>query len=202
VFAGTTAKAEIAGRRISAAFATLAPLSGSINLTATLGKRTVYSFPTAIVSDVNCQRTLTALAANASAELAAALSVSDESGTAGHPDALFAEHTAAVVAAGIATRIEVVGNLDLARIINVTLYSLRTALSADIEWSTGPGGLSTGGRFTADGKDSHPENGGYAEGGSSYYGHVFWDADVWMLPAMLPQHPSIAKSMIEYRCVK
>ena len=30
----------------------------------------------------------------------------------------------------------------------------------------------------------------YTEGGSSYYGHVFWDADVWMLPAILPLSPS------------
>ena len=29
--------------------------------------------------------------------------------------------------------------------------------------------------------------------------HVFWDADVWMLPAMLPLRPSIARAMIHYR---
>jgi trehalose/maltose hydrolase-like predicted phosphorylase len=35
--------------------------------------------------------------------------------------------------------------------------------------------------------------------GLGYNGHVFWDADLWMFPAMLVMHPEIAKSMIEYR---
>lgn len=32
-----------------------------------------------------------------------------------------------------------------------------------------------------------------------YAGHIFWDAEVWMLPALLPQFPDRAKSMIDYR---
>jgi trehalose/maltose hydrolase-like predicted phosphorylase len=35
--------------------------------------------------------------------------------------------------------------------------------------------------------------------GLGYNGHVFWDCDVWMYPAMLVLHPEIAKSMVEYR---
>ena len=35
--------------------------------------------------------------------------------------------------------------------------------------------------------------------GLGYNGHVFWDADLWMFPAMLVLHPEIAKSMVEYR---
>ncbi len=35
--------------------------------------------------------------------------------------------------------------------------------------------------------------------GLGYNGHVFWDADLWMFPAMLVMHPEIAKSMVEYR---
>jgi trehalose/maltose hydrolase-like predicted phosphorylase len=35
--------------------------------------------------------------------------------------------------------------------------------------------------------------------GLGYNGHVFWDCDVWMYPAMLILHPDIAKSMVEYR---
>jgi trehalose/maltose hydrolase-like predicted phosphorylase len=35
--------------------------------------------------------------------------------------------------------------------------------------------------------------------GLGYNGHVFWDTDVWMFPAMLVLHPEIAKSMVEYR---
>lgn len=32
-----------------------------------------------------------------------------------------------------------------------------------------------------------------------YGGHIFWDAEVWMLPALLPQHPDYAKAIIDYR---
>nr|WP_295867875.1 glycoside hydrolase family 65 protein [uncultured Chitinophaga sp.] len=35
--------------------------------------------------------------------------------------------------------------------------------------------------------------------GLGYNGHVFWDTDLWMYPALLVLHPELAKSMIEYR---
>jgi trehalose/maltose hydrolase-like predicted phosphorylase len=35
--------------------------------------------------------------------------------------------------------------------------------------------------------------------GLGYNGHVFWDTELWMFPAMLALHPELAKSMIEYR---
>ena len=35
--------------------------------------------------------------------------------------------------------------------------------------------------------------------GLGYNGHVFWDAELWMFPALLALHPEMAKSMIEYR---
>jgi trehalose/maltose hydrolase-like predicted phosphorylase len=35
--------------------------------------------------------------------------------------------------------------------------------------------------------------------GLGYNGHVFWDADTWMFPALLLLHPELAKSMIDYR---
>lgn len=35
--------------------------------------------------------------------------------------------------------------------------------------------------------------------GLGYNGHVFWDAELWMYPALLVLHPEIAKSMMEYR---
>lgn len=205
VFVGTTHAAEKLGRRVSAAFATAALLTGTRDLQAHRGKRTVYSFPTAFATDVDAmvpsdaQRSSTAepvggtapgLVANASAELSAALAVGG--------DTLFAEHVAAVASERARARIEIVGNLALARVVNVTLYSLRASLSPEVAWSTAPGGLSTGGRWTVDGHDTHGGR-GYPEGASSYYGHVFWDADVWMLPAMLPQHPAIARAMIGYR---
>jgi trehalose/maltose hydrolase-like predicted phosphorylase len=35
--------------------------------------------------------------------------------------------------------------------------------------------------------------------GLGYNGHVFWDTELWMFPALLVLHPEIAKSMMEYR---
>ncbi len=32
-----------------------------------------------------------------------------------------------------------------------------------------------------------------------YSGHIFWDAEVWMMPALLVQHPEYAKSVVDYR---
>lgn len=36
--------------------------------------------------------------------------------------------------------------------------------------------------------------------GLGYNGHIFWDADLWMFPALLVMHPELAKNMVEYRC--
>lgn len=35
--------------------------------------------------------------------------------------------------------------------------------------------------------------------GLGYNGHVFWDTELWMFPAILVLHPELAKSMVEYR---
>ena len=35
--------------------------------------------------------------------------------------------------------------------------------------------------------------------GLGYNGHVFWDSELWMFPAILVLHPEMAKSMVEYR---
>jgi len=35
--------------------------------------------------------------------------------------------------------------------------------------------------------------------GLGYNGHVFWDTEIWMYPAILVLHPEMAKSMVEYR---
>ncbi|BDI33871.1 hypothetical protein CCAX7_59220 [Capsulimonas corticalis] len=34
---------------------------------------------------------------------------------------------------------------------------------------------------------------------SVYQGHIFWDAEIWMFPALIAQHPDLAKSVINYR---
>lgn len=35
--------------------------------------------------------------------------------------------------------------------------------------------------------------------GLGYNGHIFWDADIWMYPALLLLHPELARSLIDYR---
>lgn len=192
VYTGTTLKAEKQGRKVNVAFATLALQGRPFEMLLTPGEQVDYSFPTAFVSDASepTPRTATALAKLAADLLSTAVSLG--------PEKLFAEHTAAVAREAQHGAIGIVGDLRLAQVVNSTLYSLRASLSALVEWSTSPGGLSTGGRWTADGHDTKGGK-GYPEGGSSYYGHVFWDADVWMLPALLPIAPNISRAMIHYR---
>lgn len=36
--------------------------------------------------------------------------------------------------------------------------------------------------------------------GLGYNGHVFWDADTWVYPALLMFHPEMARSLVDYRC--
>ena len=33
----------------------------------------------------------------------------------------------------------------------------------------------------------------------SFSGHVFWDADTWMFPALILQHPDLARAIVDYR---
>jgi trehalose/maltose hydrolase-like predicted phosphorylase len=35
--------------------------------------------------------------------------------------------------------------------------------------------------------------------GDFYKGHIFWDAEVWMFPALLAQHPDLARNLLDYR---
>ena len=51
--------------------------------------------------------------------------------------------------------------------------------------------------FTREGTALSPSPMGLS--GLGYNGHVFWDTDLWMYPAILLLHPEIAKSMVEYR---
>jgi trehalose/maltose hydrolase-like predicted phosphorylase len=51
--------------------------------------------------------------------------------------------------------------------------------------------------FVREGTDLSPSPMGLS--GLGYNGHVFWDTELWMYPAMLLLKPEIAKSMLEYR---
>jgi trehalose/maltose hydrolase-like predicted phosphorylase len=51
--------------------------------------------------------------------------------------------------------------------------------------------------FTREGTALSPSPMGLS--GLGYNGHVFWDTELWMYPALLVLHPEIAKSLVEYR---
>jgi protein-glucosylgalactosylhydroxylysine glucosidase len=40
---------------------------------------------------------------------------------------------------------------------------------------------------------------GLSGGVGDYLGHIFWDAETWMYPALLALHPELARSMLDYR---
>jgi len=40
---------------------------------------------------------------------------------------------------------------------------------------------------------------GLSRGATGYLGHVFWDAETWMLPVLLALQPDLARTMLEYR---
>jgi trehalose/maltose hydrolase-like predicted phosphorylase len=73
--------------------------------------------------------------------------------------------------------IEVDGDAALQQAIRASEYTLYASIAADSPASLGPSGLSSDG----------------------YAGMVFWDADTWMFPALLAQHPKIARVMVDYR---
>jgi protein-glucosylgalactosylhydroxylysine glucosidase len=51
--------------------------------------------------------------------------------------------------------------------------------------------------FTREGTALSPSPMGLS--GLGYNGHVFWDTELWMFPAILVLHPELAKSLVEYR---
>jgi trehalose/maltose hydrolase-like predicted phosphorylase len=51
--------------------------------------------------------------------------------------------------------------------------------------------------FSREGTNLSPSPMGLS--GLGYNGHVFWDTELWMFPALLVMHPELARSMMEYR---
>jgi trehalose/maltose hydrolase-like predicted phosphorylase len=91
-------------------------------------------------------------------------------------DKLIKQHNAAWAALW-ASDIKIDGDPQAQQDVHSMLYHLYSFSRAGTAYSPSPMGLS----------------------GLGYNGHVFWDADLWMFPAMLVLHPEIAKSMVEYR---
>jgi trehalose/maltose hydrolase-like predicted phosphorylase len=74
-------------------------------------------------------------------------------------------------------RIDVAGDATLATDVNASEFYLWSSTRADQDWSISPAGLSSNG----------------------YDGHIFWDAETWMFPSLLAQHPELAGAMEAYR---
>ncbi len=74
-------------------------------------------------------------------------------------------------------RIDVAGDPTVATDVNASEFYLWSSTRADQDWSISPAGLSSNG----------------------YDGHIFWDAETWMFPSLLAQHPDLADAMEDYR---
>ncbi len=61
--------------------------------------------------------------------------------------------------------------------IHSCMFYLMQSVREGSQWSIPPMGLSN----------------------NAFSGHVFWDADLWMFPALILQHPELAKSIVDYR---
>jgi trehalose/maltose hydrolase-like predicted phosphorylase len=74
-------------------------------------------------------------------------------------------------------RIDVLGNPTLATEVNASEFYLWASTRDGSDWSIPPAGLSS----------------------NDYNGHIFWDAETWMYPALLAQHPGMAAGIDAYR---
>jgi hypothetical protein len=92
-------------------------------------------------------------------------------------DQLFAQHRAAWALRWSDAEISIEGDPEVELGVRFALFHLLSSVADTGEAAVGARGLS----------------------GLSYGGHVFWDADVFVLPALAAIHPASARAMLEYR---
>ena len=107
---------------------------------------------------------------NASADLALAREARD-----GGFERLLNEHRAAWDALWDSD-ILIEGDARAQQAVHSELYYLLSGSTANTAWALGACGLTTG-----------------------YAGHIFWDSDTWIFPALLLLHPGRARSMVAFR---
>uniref|UniRef100_A0A2K5PA57 Protein-glucosylgalactosylhydroxylysine glucosidase n=1 Tax=Cebus imitator TaxID=2715852 RepID=A0A2K5PA57_CEBIM len=100
--------------------------------------------------------------------------------------ALYSAHALAWAQLWAECGLDVAGPLPLRQALRGSLYYLLSALPQPkapgyICHGLSPGGLSNGSREEC------------------YWGHVFWDQDLWMFPNILMFHPEAARAILEYR---
>ena len=74
------------------------------------------------------------------------------------------------------TDIRIDGDPNAQRVVHSDLYYLLANATPDTAWAIGACGLTTG-----------------------YVGHIFWDSDSWIFPALVLLHPQFAKSLVMFR---
>jgi len=72
--------------------------------------------------------------------------------------------------------IRIDGDPNAQRVVHSDLYYLLANATPDTAWAIGACGLTTG-----------------------YVGHIFWDSDSWIFPALVLLHPQRAKSLVMFR---
>jgi trehalose/maltose hydrolase-like predicted phosphorylase len=92
-------------------------------------------------------------------------------------DRLLAEHRAAWAARWADAEVAIEGDPDAELAVRFALFHLLASAAAGGEAAVGARGLT----------------------GPVYAGHVFWDADVFVLPVLAAVHPPAARAMLEYR---
>jgi trehalose/maltose hydrolase-like predicted phosphorylase len=90
---------------------------------------------------------------------------------------LLAEHRAAWAARWADAEVAVHGDPDAELAVRFALFHLLASAAGEGEAAVGARGLT----------------------GPVYAGHVFWDADVFVLPVLAAVHPGAARAMLEYR---
>jgi len=93
-------------------------------------------------------------------------------------DALLAEHRRAWAQRWDSADVRLVGDDQLQRDVRLALFHLMASAADRGEAAVGARGLT----------------------GHAYRGHVFWDADLFVLPFLAATKPAAARAMLEYRC--
>ncbi|KAM7414708.1 hypothetical protein PAMA_019493 [Pampus argenteus] len=84
------------------------------------------------------------------------------------------------------SKVEVTGSDSLCKALIGCMFYLLSAFPSIHDTSSSFGGVSPGGL----------SNGGDNQ---DYWGHVFWDQDIWMYPAIALFYPKLARAVLEYR---
>ncbi|XP_029290039.1 protein-glucosylgalactosylhydroxylysine glucosidase [Cottoperca gobio] len=84
------------------------------------------------------------------------------------------------------SKVEVVGSESLCKALIGCMFYLLSAFPSINDNTSSFGGVSPGGL----------SNGG---DGQDYWGHVFWDQDIWMYPGIALFYPKLARAVLEYR---